>query len=108
MYIDDCVSGTLRLMESAVVEPLNIGSDQLVSINQLVDMVEAIAGVRLTRRYKLDAPKGVRGRNSDNTLIAERLGWTPSIRLEDGLRQTYDWIYGQMTASEGARHRAFV
>ena len=108
MYIDDCVSGTLRLMESAVAEPLNIGSDQLVSINQLVDIVEAIAGVWLTRRYKLDAPKGVRGRNSDNTLIAERLGWTPSIRLEDGLRQTYNWNYSQMTASEGARHRAFV
>ena len=71
-------------MTSDVDEPLNVGSDQLVTINQLVDIVERIAGVMLTRRYKLDAPKGVRGRNSDNTLIRERLGWAPSVRLEDG------------------------
>jgi nucleoside-diphosphate-sugar epimerase len=96
-YIDDCVTGTLRLMHSDVAEPLNIGSDQLVTINQLVDIVERIAGVQLKRRYKLDAPKGVRGRNSDNTLINERLGWTPSVRLEDGMRRTYEWIYGEMT-----------
>ena len=96
-YIDDCVTGTLRLMHSDVAEPLNIGSAQLVTINQLVDIVERIAGVQLKRRYKLDAPKGVRGRNSDNTLINERLGWTPSVRLEDGMRRTYEWIYGEMT-----------
>src|SRR5215510_7767872 len=87
-YIDDCLEGTLRLMDSAVTEPLNIGSDQLVIINHLVDIVERIAGVTLTRRYKLDAPKGVRGRNSDNTLIQRCLGWAPSIRLEDGLQRT--------------------
>jgi nucleoside-diphosphate-sugar epimerase len=98
-YIDDCLAGTLRLMESEVPEPLNIGSDQLVTINQLVDIVEHIANVRLTRKYRLDAPKGVRGRNSDNTLIARRLGWTPSIRLEDGMRKTYEWILRQMTAT---------
>jgi GDP-D-mannose 3',5'-epimerase len=97
-YIDDCLEGTLRLMGSSVWEPLNIGSDQLVTINQLVDIVERIAGVTLTRRYKLDAPKGVRGRNSDNTLIRERLDWTPTIRLEDGMRRTYEWIHQQMTA----------
>jgi GDP-D-mannose 3',5'-epimerase len=85
-------------MGSSVWEPLNIGSDQLVTINQLVDIVERIAGVTLTRRYKLDAPKGVRGRNSDNTLIRERLDWTPTIRLEDGMRRTYEWIHQQMTA----------
>jgi nucleoside-diphosphate-sugar epimerase len=101
-YIDDCIEGTLRLMQSGTVEPLNIGSDQLVTINQLVDIVEQIAGVTLTRRYKLDAPKGVRGRNSDNTLVKARLGWAPSIRLEDGLRHTYDWIRREMTA--GPRH----
>ncbi len=78
-YIDDCLEGTLRLTASDVSEPLNIGSDQLVTINQLVDIVEGIAGVTLERRYKLDAPQGVRGRNSDNTLIRERLGWAPSI-----------------------------
>jgi GDP-D-mannose 3',5'-epimerase len=98
-YIDDCLDGTLRLMESEVSDPLNIGSDQLVTINQLVDIVEQIANVRLTRNYRLDAPKGVRGRNSDNTLIARRLGWAPSIRLEDGMRKTYEWIRREMTAT---------
>src|SRR6187401_1581195 len=95
-YIDDCLEGTLLLTESEVVEPLNIGSDQLVTINQLVDIVENIADVKLRRRYKLDAPKGVRGRNSDNTLIKQRLGWAPSISLEHGMRKTYDWIHQQM------------
>ena len=96
-YIDDCLAGTLQLMHSDVREPLNVGSDQLVTINQLVDIVELIADVKLKRRYKLDAPKGVRGRNSDNTLIKQQLGWAPSIRLEDGMRRTYEWIYGEMT-----------
>jgi nucleoside-diphosphate-sugar epimerase len=96
-YIDDCLEGTLRLMASEVDEPLNIGSDQLVTINQLVDIAERIAGVTLTRRYKLDAPKGVRGRNSDNTLVRRRLGWAPNVRLEEGLRRTYDWIHHEMT-----------
>jgi nucleoside-diphosphate-sugar epimerase len=97
-YIDDCIDGTLRLMHSDVTEPLNVGSDQLVTINQLVDIVEGIAGVKLTRRYRLDAPKGVRGRNSDNTFIRQKLQWAPSIRLEDGLRETYEWIYRRMAA----------
>ena len=101
-YIDDCLEGTLRLMDSDVAEPLNVGSEQLVTINQLVDIVESIADVKLKRRYKLDAPKGVRGRNSDNTLIRQRLGWAPSIRLEEGMRQTYGWIHEQMTRA-GAR-----
>jgi nucleoside-diphosphate-sugar epimerase len=99
-YIDDCLNGTLQLMDSNVDEPINIGSDQLVTINQLVDIVEEIAGVKLKRRYKLDAPKGVRGRNSDNTLVRERLGWAPAIRLEDGMRQTYEWIHNQMTTGQ--------
>jgi nucleoside-diphosphate-sugar epimerase len=102
-YIDDCLEGTLRLMASDAAEPLNVGSDQLVTINQLVDIVEAIAGVRLERRYRLDAPKGVRGRNSDNTLITQRLGWAPSTRLGDGMRATYEWIRGEMTADAGQR-----
>jgi len=96
-YIDDCLEGTLRLMRSDVAEPLNVGSSQLVSINRLVDIVEAIAGIRLERNYKLDAPLGVRGRNSDNTLIQEKLGWAPGISLEDGMEKTYRWIYDQMT-----------
>jgi nucleoside-diphosphate-sugar epimerase len=97
-YIDDCVEGTLRLTASDVREPLNIGSEQLVTINELVDIVEGIAGVSLTRRYNLTAPQGVRGRNSDNTLIAECLGWAPSINLEDGLQETYKWVFDQMSA----------
>ena len=99
-YIDDCVVGTQRLLQSDIREPLNIGSDQLVTINELVDIVERIAGVRLRRRYRLDAPKGVRGRNSDNTLVKQQLGWAPSTRLEDGMQRTYEWIYGEMTGQE--------
>lgn len=107
-YIDDCIEGTERLMASDVTEPLNIGSDQLVTINELVDIVEQIANVKLKRRYKLDAPRGVRGRNSDNTLIKQRLGWAPSTRLQDGLRKTYEWIYEQMTRAAVDRRRVFV
>lgn len=98
MYIDDCLKGTQLLMESDVREPLNIGSDQLVTINRLVDVVEGIAGTRLRRHYVLDAPKGVRGRNSDNKLIRQRLGWAPSISLESGIERTYRWIYDQMVS----------
>jgi nucleoside-diphosphate-sugar epimerase len=98
-YIDDCLEGTQRLMQSDVVEPLNIGSDESVTINQLVDIVEAIAGVRLVRRYDTGAPKGVNGRNSDNTRISDVLGWAPHIRLEDGMERTYRWIYDQMIAA---------
>jgi len=96
MYIDDCTKGTLAIMESEIDEPINLGSSELVTINQLVDIVEEIAGVKLKRRYKLDAPKGVNGRNSDNTMILEKLGWEPSIRLRDGMAKTYEWIESQM------------
>jgi GDP-D-mannose 3', 5'-epimerase len=92
MYIDDCIRGTLALAGSDVVEPLNLGSSELVTINGLVDLVEEIAGVRLERRYKLDAPKGVNGRNSDNTLFRAALGWEPDTRLRDGLARTYAWV----------------
>jgi GDP-D-mannose 3', 5'-epimerase len=105
MFIDDCVYGSKLLMESDVVEPLNVGSAQLVTINKLVSIVEEIAGVRLRRRYRLDAPQGVRGRNSDNTLIEQYLGWQPEISLEEGLEKTYGWIYDQM-AVPGRRERA--
>jgi len=97
-YIDDCVTGTQMLMNSDFSEPLNIGSDEMVSVNQLVDIVEEVAGVKLKRRYNLDAPKGVRGRNSDNTLIREVLGWAPSIALRDGMDRTYRWVYDQVKA----------
>lgn len=98
MYIDDCTKGTQMIMESDVREPLNLGSSELVTINQLVDIVEEIAGVKLKRSYKLDAPKGVNGRNSDNTLIHAKLGWEPSIRLRDGMAKTYAWIESEMLA----------
>jgi nucleoside-diphosphate-sugar epimerase len=98
MYIEDCLHGTNMLLDSDFIEPINIGSSQKVTINQLVDIAENIAGIKLKRRYKLDAPKGVNGRNSDNTLIKKVFNWEPSIRLEDGLEKTYRWIHGQMTA----------
>ena len=102
MYIDDCLEGTHRIMGSDVEEPLNLGSDRLVTINHLVDIVEAIAGIRLRRTYRLDAPQGVRGRNSDNSLIKQRLGWAPSISLEDGLERTYAWIHDRMKGKAAA------
>jgi nucleoside-diphosphate-sugar epimerase len=98
MYIDDCTYGSQAILDSGILEPINLGSDEMVSINQLVDIVEGIAGVKLERRYDLSAPKGVRGRNSDNTLIQERLGWAPGITLQEGLEKTYAWIYDQVSA----------
>jgi len=98
MYIADCLKGTQMLTASDFVEPLNIGSSELVSINQLVDIVEEIAGVKLQRTYNLSAPKGVNGRNSDNTLIRKVFGWEPDTRLRDGMEKTYRWIYDQMSA----------
>jgi nucleoside-diphosphate-sugar epimerase len=101
-YVDDCVAGTLALMTSDVVEPVNIGSDEVVTINQLVDLVEGFAGVRLQRRFDLDAPRGVRGRSSDNTLIKQKLGWAPSTPLVEGMQRTYRWIHDQVHASPRA------
>ena len=101
MYIDDCVKGTKDILASDIDEPINLGSNELVTINQLVDLVEEIGEVKLKRSYNLKAPKGVRGRNSDNTLINKYLGWEPSTRLRDGLEKTYRWIYDQMNASGG-------
>jgi GDP-D-mannose 3', 5'-epimerase len=97
MYIDDCLKGTQMLTASDVIEPINIGSSELVTINQLVDIVEEIAGIKLKRNYNLSAPKGVNGRNSDNTKIKQLLHWEPNIRLRDGMEKTYRWIYDQMT-----------
>ena len=98
MYIDDCIKGTRLMMDRDIPGPLNIGSSELVSINQVVDIVEELAGVRLKRTYNLRAPRGVNGRNSDNTKIREILNWEPSISLRDGLEKTYHWIYDQMLA----------
>ncbi len=98
-YIDDCVEGTLRLTSSNVRVPLNIGSEQLVTINQLVDIAEDIAGVTLNRHYDLSAPQGVRGRNSDNALVTDLLGWVPATSLESGLERTYEWIHNRLATT---------
>jgi len=105
MYIDDCIKGTIDIMYSNIEEPINLGSSEMVSINKLVDTVEGIAGYKLTRKYDLNAPKGVRGRNSDNTLIRKYLGWEPSTPLKDGLKKTYTWIRGQMIRDKGIREK---
>ena len=95
-YIDDCLDGTLRLMASDHHDPLNIGSDRLVSVNELVSIIEEVAGVSLERTYNLTAAQGVRGRNSDNTLCRQVLGWEPTVPLEDGLRDLYFWVEAQV------------
>ena len=97
MYIDDCVRGTWELSNSNLHTPVNVGSSELVTINQLVDIAEEIAGIKVVRNYNLDAPQGVRGRNSDNTLFRSTFGWEPSIALKDGMEKTYAWIYDKMT-----------
>ena len=103
MYIDDCLKGTQMFLRGEVVEPLNLGSNELVSINQLVDIVESIAGAKLKRSYNLKAPKGVTGRNSDNTLIKKHFGWEPDTRLRDGLEKTYAWIYDEIMRNAKSR-----
>ena len=101
MYIDDCVHGTQAIMNSEnITFPINLGSEEKVSINQLVDIIEDIAGVKLKRSYNLNAPKGVNGRNSENTLIRKMLGWEPRIPLRTGLEKTYAWIYDQMKSGK--------
>lgn len=108
MYIDDCVKGVLDIMYSNIEEPINLGSSEMVSINQLVDYVEEIANFKLNRKYDLNAPKGVRGRNSDNTLIKKYLNWEPSIPLKVGLHKTYDWIKLQMIENKGKDSKKVV
>jgi len=103
MYIDDCIKGIIDIMYSNIEEPINLGSSEMVSINQLTDLAEGIAGYKLKRSYDLSAPKGVRGRNSENTLIKKYLGWEPSISLHDGLSKTYAWIKEQMLIEKAAK-----
>jgi nucleoside-diphosphate-sugar epimerase len=95
MFIDDCTEGIQKIMDSDILEPINLGSSEAVTINQLVDITEAIAGIKLKRNYDLSAPKGVNGRNSDNTLIKKYLGWEPGTPLRVGMEKTYRWIYDQ-------------
>ncbi|HEY0368518.1 MAG TPA: NAD-dependent epimerase/dehydratase family protein [Chthoniobacterales bacterium] len=104
-WIDDCVKGTQMIMHGDYLEPLNLGSSELVTINQLVDLAEGIGGVKLKRRYNLSAPKGVNGRNSDNTTIKQVFGWEPSTRLRDGLERTYRWIEDDMVSRRSSANR---
>ena len=99
MFVGDCVEGVYRLMRSDCPGPLNLGTERLVTINQLVDIVSHIAGKTLVKRHNLTGPEGVRGRNSDNTLLRKTLNWEPDIALEDGLSVTYRWIEGQLLAT---------
>lgn len=101
MYIDDCIKGTRAIAASDIIEPINLGSSELVTINQLVSIAEDVGGVQLERKYNLSAPKGVNGRNSDNTRIKAELGWEPSIRLRDGMERTYRWIHGEYHKKSG-------
>jgi nucleoside-diphosphate-sugar epimerase len=98
MYIDDCLKGILMIMNSDIIEPINLGSNELVTVNQLVDIIENIAGYKIKRNYNLKAPQGVNGRNSDNTKILQYLGWEPHISLRSGLEKTYAWINEQLTS----------
>ncbi len=101
MHVADCLKGTQEIMASDVAEPVNLGSSELTTIDGLVDVVEDIAGVRLERRYRPDAPRGVNGRSSDNRMIARHLGWEPSIRLRDGMDRTYGWIHDEYVKKYG-------
>ena len=101
-YISDCIYGTKALMRSGRTEPINLGSTELVTINQLIDIVEVIAGIKLSRKYDLSAPQGVRGRNSDNTQLQAELGWEPSLSLSEGMAQTYRWVHDQLAERVGA------
>jgi GDP-D-mannose 3',5'-epimerase len=102
MYIDDCIKGVQLILSSDILEPVNLGSSEMVTVDQLVGIVEEIAGIKLHRNYKPEAPKGVMGRNSDNAMIQQRLGWQPAIPLRSGMEKTYAWIYDQYMAREHA------
>lgn len=104
-YINDCLEGIYRLMRSDFSEPLNLGQDRMVSINQLADIIAEIAGIKISKKH-IDGPQGVRGRNSDNSKLREVLGWEPSISLEDGLKITYDWIESQVRESKNIKAEA--
>jgi nucleoside-diphosphate-sugar epimerase len=100
-YVSDCVEGIHRLQRSEFPGPLNLGQDQMVTINQLADVISKIAGVEIVRKH-IEGPQGVRGRNSDNSLLEKTLGWTPQVSLEEGLATTYEWIEDQVKQSRAS------
>jgi nucleoside-diphosphate-sugar epimerase len=101
MYIDDCVEGIYRIMQSDYSAPLNLGTDELVTVDQLVDIVAATAGKPIVKRHDRSRPQGVRGRNSDNTRLRQVLGWEPQISLRQGIRPTYEWIEKRVSLGGG-------
>ena len=103
MYIDDCINGTKMIFNSKSTDVYNLGSDEQVSINQMIDMIENIAEYKVKRNYQLDKPKGVRGRSSDNQKINKDFNWGPNIKLYDGLKITYKWIYDQIVSGENSQ-----
>jgi nucleoside-diphosphate-sugar epimerase len=103
MYIDDCIEGTQKIFESKSNQVFNLGSDEQVSINQLIDIIEDIAAVKLKRKYLLDKPKGVRGRSSDNSKITKEINWAPSISLKSGIEKTYKWIFDTIVSGENTK-----
>ena len=106
LYIDDCVDATLKLFNSEHHGPINIGSEEQVSINELIEKLENIAGIKVEKNYQLDMPKGVRGRNSDNTLIRKTLNWEPNYSLQEGLKYTYHWIFSEMKKKHNQKIKA--
>jgi nucleoside-diphosphate-sugar epimerase len=98
MFIKDCIIGTKMLFESKERSVLNIGSEEQVSINQMINLIEEISDYKVNKNYQLDKPKGVRGRSSNNDLIKKKIGWDVSVTLREGLKETYEWIYKQMTS----------
>ena len=103
MFIDDCLIGTQKLFNSETSEVFNLGSDEQVSINQMIGMIEEISDFKVNKKYLLDKPKGVRGRSSDNTNLKNQLNWVPSVSLKDGLEKTYNWIYNQIKSKENSQ-----
>ena len=108
MYVDDCVEGLIRIMASDYREPLNLGTDELVTINELVNLGAKIAGKRITKRHNLSGPQGVRGRNSNNSRLRKVLGWAPSIPLGRGLAVTFDWIAAQVHSKDPVSAAVFI
>ncbi len=100
MYITDCITGTKKIFNSNLIEPYNVGSDEQVSINQMISLIEEIADYKVKKKYILDKPKGVRGRSSDNEKIKKDLDWSPSVPLKEGLKLTYKWIFDQIKSGE--------
>tara|TARA_B100000427_G_scaffold326707_1_gene335876 strand:+ start:305 stop:1303 length:999 start_codon:yes stop_codon:yes gene_type:complete len=100
LYIDDCITGTLDVFNKSYTDPINVGSEEQVSINQMIEIIENIADYKVEKNYQLDKPKGVRGRSSNNELVKNKTGWEPKLSLKQGLEQTYSWIYKQLTSDK--------